>query len=148
MTVGGKVHSCLLFSEERYTNKKSEKQVRSRYDQFISSKYVVVSRLSAKFAYLHCRLFLKHRRSSTADLRQTCSSYLDRNRYKTDSPPILFELPLDLVPWGLFPSLARPGKRPSGRGWNKRKRRHFVDDLHPLDTNWTIEGFCRGTIGW
>ena len=28
--------------EEIYINKKSEKQVRSRYDQFISSKYVDV----------------------------------------------------------------------------------------------------------
>ena len=36
----------LSLTEESYINKKSEKQSRSRYDQFISSKYV--SRLKCK----------------------------------------------------------------------------------------------------
>ena len=109
MTVGGKVHSCLLL--KNVTLIKNQKN-RSRYDQFISSKYVVVSRFGAKFAYLHCRLFLKDQRSSTADLRQTCSSCLDRNRYKTDSPPMLTEFPLDLVPRAFSRPLPGQGKGP------------------------------------
>ena len=36
----------LSFTEESYINKESEKQLRSRYDQFTSSKYVAVSRLN------------------------------------------------------------------------------------------------------
>jgi len=38
----------LSLTEESYINKESEKQLRSRYDQFISSKYVAVSRLKCK----------------------------------------------------------------------------------------------------
>ena len=38
----------LSLTERRYINKESEKQLRSRYDQFISSKYVAVSRLKCK----------------------------------------------------------------------------------------------------
>ena len=34
--------------EESYINKESEKQLRSRYDHFISSKYVAVSWLKCK----------------------------------------------------------------------------------------------------
>ena len=37
----------LPLTEESYINKESEKQLRSRYDQFISSKYVAVSRLNS-----------------------------------------------------------------------------------------------------
>ena len=36
----------LSLFEESCFNKKSEKQLRSRYDQFISSKYIAVSRLT------------------------------------------------------------------------------------------------------
>ena len=35
-------------TEESYINKESEKQLRSRYDQFISSKYVAVSQVKSK----------------------------------------------------------------------------------------------------
>ena len=38
----------LSLIEESYTIKESEKQLRSWYDQFISSKYVAVSRLKCK----------------------------------------------------------------------------------------------------
>ena len=38
----------LSLIEESYINKESEKQLRSRYDGFISSKYVAVSRLKCK----------------------------------------------------------------------------------------------------
>ena len=38
----------LSLTEESYINKESEKQLRTRYDQFISSKYVAVSRLKCK----------------------------------------------------------------------------------------------------
>ena len=38
ITVRRKIDSCLLIlTEESYINKESEKQLRSRYDQFISS---------------------------------------------------------------------------------------------------------------
>ena len=48
-TVRRKLYRKLSLIEESYINKESENQLRSRYDQFISSKYVAVSRLSAKF---------------------------------------------------------------------------------------------------
>ena len=48
MTVRRKVYRQLSLIEESYINKESENQLRSRYDQFISSKYVAVSRLKCK----------------------------------------------------------------------------------------------------
>jgi len=38
----------LSLTEESYINKASGKQLRSRYDKFISSKYVAVTRLKCK----------------------------------------------------------------------------------------------------
>jgi len=38
----------LSLTEESFINKESEKQLRSRCNQFISSKYVAVSRLKCK----------------------------------------------------------------------------------------------------
>ena len=40
--------SQLSLNEESYITKEFEKQLRYRYDQFISSKYVAVSRLKGK----------------------------------------------------------------------------------------------------
>ena len=48
MTVRRKVYLQLSLIEESYINKESENQLRSQYDQFISSKYVAVSRLKCK----------------------------------------------------------------------------------------------------
>ena len=50
MTVQRKI-TQLPVIEENYINKESEKQLRSRYDQFISSKYVVVSQLKGKIYF-------------------------------------------------------------------------------------------------
>ena len=43
----------LSLIEDSYINKESEKQLRSRYDQFISSKYVAVSRLKEQKAIVN-----------------------------------------------------------------------------------------------
>ena len=51
MTVQRKVHRQLSLIEESYINKESEKQLKSRYDQFISSEYVDVSRFKC---HIYC----------------------------------------------------------------------------------------------
>ena len=50
ITVRRKIDSCpLILTEESYINKESEKQLRSRYDQFISSVPISVAVVSSQF---------------------------------------------------------------------------------------------------